>query len=100
MSEKTREVPQLADTTYAHTLVINPKYEHRLRWQVGVPLWFSPTLPLIQYNGNRMRKFSKLGNTASKQPGSLCLVYFAIFPIKWAFYDLSVDRLLWNPAIT
>ncbi len=35
-----------------------------------------------------MREFSKLGNTASKQPGSLCLDYFAIFPIKWVFYDL------------
>ncbi len=25
---------------------------------------------VMQYNGNRMREFSKLGNTASKQPGS------------------------------
>ena len=23
-----------------------PEYEHRLRWQVGAPLWFSQTLPL------------------------------------------------------
>ncbi len=50
MSEKTKEVNQLADTTYAHTLVIESakydKYEHRLYWQVGPPLWFSPTLPL------------------------------------------------------
>ncbi len=27
----------------------------------------------IQHNGNRMREFSKLGNTASKQLGSLLL---------------------------
>ncbi len=44
MSEKTREVPQVADTTYTHTLVID---DNRLRQQVGVTLWFSPTLPLI-----------------------------------------------------
>ncbi len=30
MSEKTREVPQLADTTYAHTLVIESTYEYKV----------------------------------------------------------------------
>ncbi len=31
---------------------------------------------VIQCNGNRMREFSKLGNTASKQPGSLYWISF------------------------
>ncbi len=29
MSEKTREVPQLADATYAHTLVIESTHEYK-----------------------------------------------------------------------
>ncbi len=60
MSEKTC---QLADTTYAHSLVIKstheyksvpypliPQYERRLCRQVGAPLWFSPTLPLNTFS--------------------------------------------------
>ncbi len=54
----TREVPQLADATNAHTLVIESthryyrlickpvEYKHRLCRPVGAPLWFSLTLPL------------------------------------------------------
>ncbi len=30
MSEKTREVPQLADATYAHTLVIQGTHEYKV----------------------------------------------------------------------
>ncbi len=30
MSEKTREVPQLANTTYAHTLVIKSTHEYKV----------------------------------------------------------------------
>ncbi len=56
MSEKTREVPQLADATYAHTLVIESTHIHRqfhhtnfeytLYLEVFRPLWFFQTLPL------------------------------------------------------
>ncbi len=30
MSEKTKEVPQLADATYAHTLVIKSTHEYKI----------------------------------------------------------------------
>ncbi len=58
MSEKTREVENFQDTMYIlYTQSLHGKtiyefistfneYEDRLRWQVGAPLWFSPTLPL------------------------------------------------------
>ena len=36
MSEKTREMPQLADATYAHTLVIESTGECKVHW----PIWF------------------------------------------------------------
>ncbi len=35
MSEKTREVPQLADTTYAHTLVIKSTHEYKVHVPYG-----------------------------------------------------------------
>ena len=35
MSEKTREVPQLADTTYAHTLVIKSTHEYKVLGPYG-----------------------------------------------------------------
>ncbi len=43
MSEKTREVPQLADTTYAHTLVYKGTHEYKVHgpygsWKVGT-IW-------------------------------------------------------------
>ncbi len=45
MSEKTREVPQLADATYAHTLVIKSTHEYKKgapgpysTWKVGT-IW-------------------------------------------------------------
>ncbi len=43
MLEKTKEVPQLADATYAHTLVIE---KYSLYLEFFLPLWFSQTLPL------------------------------------------------------
>ncbi len=51
MPEKTREdseVEKFQDTMYTQSLCGETiyKYEHRLRRQVGAPLWFSPTLPL------------------------------------------------------
>ncbi len=55
MSEKTREVPQFSDATYAYTLVSVVYFEngrnrtimfYRLRSQVGAPLWFSKTVPV------------------------------------------------------
>ena len=60
MSEKTREVAKLADATSAHTLVMSTFdnqsmfiniycCKSKLCWQVGAPLWFSPTLPLKYY---------------------------------------------------
>ncbi len=45
MSEKTREVPQLADTTYAHTLVIKSTHEYKVHGPYMVPI-FHVTLPL------------------------------------------------------
>ncbi len=35
MLEKTREVPQLADTTYAHTLVIKSTHEYKVHGSYG-----------------------------------------------------------------
>ncbi len=35
MSEKTREVPQLADATYASTLVIKSTHEYKINWSYG-----------------------------------------------------------------
>ncbi len=35
MSEETKEVPQLADTTYAHTLVIKSTYEYKVHGPYG-----------------------------------------------------------------
>ncbi len=70
MSEKTRLTPQLADTTYAHTLVIKSTHEYKVHgtiWpmdlvymstfdnqsmsigcvgKLGGSVWFSQTLPL------------------------------------------------------
>ena len=52
MSEKTREVPQLANTTYSHTLVIESTHHanfiirYTLYLEIFLPLWFSQTLPL------------------------------------------------------
>ena len=49
MSEKTRDMPQLADLAHSHTLheyYQLPEYEHRLGRRVRAPLWFSQTLPL------------------------------------------------------
>ncbi len=40
---ETREVPQLTDAIYAHTLVIKSTHKYKVH---GAPLWFSPTLPL------------------------------------------------------
>ena len=41
---------------------------------------------VIQHNGNRMREFSKLDNTASKQPGSL---YHGIRDFLISFHVLA-----------
>ncbi len=41
MSEKTREVPQLADSTYAHTLVIESTHEYDQSMSVGKSAHFS-----------------------------------------------------------
>ncbi len=35
MSEKTKEVPQLADATYAHTLVIKSTHEYKVHGPYG-----------------------------------------------------------------
>ena len=35
MSEKTKEVPQHADATYAHTLVIKSTHEYKVHWPHG-----------------------------------------------------------------
>ena len=35
MSEKTKEVPQLGDTTYAHTLVIKSTHEYKVHGPCG-----------------------------------------------------------------
>ncbi len=35
MSEKTKEVPQLADATYAHTLVIKSTHEYKVYGPYG-----------------------------------------------------------------
>ena len=68
MSEKTRLAPQLADTTYAHTLVIKSTHEYNVHgpfmstfndqtMSIGCvsklvgSVWFSPTLPLKQKEG-------------------------------------------------
>ncbi len=50
---------------------------------------------VIQYNGNRMREFSKLGNTASKQLGSLyfgnkCPLSFCLWYGYYPFIFLGV----------
>ncbi len=64
MSEKTKEVKRFQDNNvciynqrlHGKTTCVSmnisffentdPEYEHRLRRQVGAPLWFSPTLSL------------------------------------------------------
>ncbi len=59
MSEKTGEVPLLADPTYAHTLVtdsIHAEYEYGLHQQAGAYLWFYQTLPL-NYTAKKMDFF-------------------------------------------
>ena len=49
MSEKTKEVPQLAIATYPHTLVIkstNANFEYTWYLEFCLPLWFSEILTL------------------------------------------------------
>ena len=49
MSNRTREVPQLADLTYTHNLVIKSTHEYKVHgfsWQVRALVWFYQTLLL------------------------------------------------------
>ncbi len=43
MSEKTREVPQLADATYANTLVIESTHEYKVHGPYGLDHVFMST---------------------------------------------------------
>ena len=49
MSEKTKEVPQLADATYAHTLVIKSTHEYKVHGPYGsnFPCTIGATGPLM-----------------------------------------------------
>ncbi len=54
MSEKTREVPQLADTTYAHTLVIKSTHEYKVHGPYGsnFPCTIGARGPLLGFQGS------------------------------------------------
>ncbi len=54
MSEKTKEVPQLADTTYAHTLVIKSTHEYKVYGPYGsnFPCTIGARDPLLGFWGS------------------------------------------------
>ncbi len=54
MSEKTKEVPRLADATYAHTLVINCTLDYKVNWPYGSNFHFTIGAmgPLFGFRGS------------------------------------------------
>ncbi len=54
MSEKTREVPQFADATYAHTLVIESTHEYKVHGPYGsnFPCTIGATCHLLGFFGS------------------------------------------------
>ncbi len=54
MSEKTKEVPQLADATYAHTLVIKSTHECKVHGPYGsnFPCTIGAIGPLLGFRGS------------------------------------------------
>ncbi len=54
MSEKTKEVPQLADATFAHTLVIKSTHEYKVHGPYGsnFPCTIGATGPLFGFRGS------------------------------------------------
>ncbi len=76
MFEKTRQVPLLADATYAHTLVIESTHEYKVHGPYGsnFPLLYIRTLPSHQYNLECCKKFWTKIQVVSASWGT-CLVF-------------------------